>query len=251
MVAACVTASDAALNETEADVRIACQYREVTAAFRLVHDAYVRDGLMRANEYRMRVTPYHLQPTTEVCVSLRRGEVISTVTLVKDGKLGLPMETIFGSEVNSRRLCGAHVGEASCLASVRHDDKQDIRPALRVFRLILQCARRRGINELMIAVHPHHAGFYERFMGFERIGSERMYEAVCGLPAVPLMVNLDQLSVRYPRVWKRFFGAALPDSILRRRRIADHLRDRLRSVMVTDSYATSDGASTFAQLKSA
>jgi hypothetical protein len=64
-------------------------------------------------------------------------------------------------------------------------------------------------------------------------------------------VNLDQLSVRFPRVWKRFFGTAFPDNILRRRRITDHLRDYLRSVVSTDSYATSDGTSTFAQLKSA
>ena len=45
----------------------------------------------------MRVTPYHLLPTTEIFIALHQGEVVLTYTLVLDGRLGVPMESVYGS----------------------------------------------------------------------------------------------------------------------------------------------------------
>jgi hypothetical protein len=48
--------------------KIASCQEEREAAFRLVHDAYVTAELMDPNAYRMRVTPWHLLPTTDNAV---------------------------------------------------------------------------------------------------------------------------------------------------------------------------------------
>ena len=46
--------------------KLASRRKEFYAAFRLAYDAYIRTGLSTQRTYRMRVTPYHLLPTTEV-----------------------------------------------------------------------------------------------------------------------------------------------------------------------------------------
>src|SRR5690606_3507969 len=45
---------------------IAATRAERERAFRLIYDAYVRSGLGTPNAWQMRVTPYHLLPTTTI-----------------------------------------------------------------------------------------------------------------------------------------------------------------------------------------
>ena len=82
---------DRAARTLDIEVKAADGRDELYGAFQLVYDAYLRSGLTKPNAYGLRVTPYHLLPTTEVFVALDRRKVICTVSLVRDGELGLPM----------------------------------------------------------------------------------------------------------------------------------------------------------------
>ena len=211
--------------------KIAQHRRELYGAFRLVHEAYVRSGITRPNPYRMRVTPHHLLPTTEVFVALGGGEVLCTMTLVRDGLMGLPMEAIYEEEVERRRQQGILLGEVCSLADQKHALEASFPVVFRLMTLLAQTAKRRGVDELMITVHPHHAGFYERFAAFRPIGEEKIYPTVCDKPAVALAVDLTRLAVNNPHVHKRFFGKPLPEEILRHRPIPEELRSELDLVV--------------------
>src|SRR5438552_1361440 len=65
--------------------KVASTRQEREAAFRLVYEAYTGVGLMEPNAYGMRVTPYHLLPTSEVFVAILDGKVICTLSLIGDG----------------------------------------------------------------------------------------------------------------------------------------------------------------------
>jgi hypothetical protein len=110
-------------------------------AFRLVHQSYVGAGLSESNRYGMRVTPYHLLSTTETFIAVCDGLVISTVSLVIDGELGLPMESIHAREVAARRARGLLVGEVSCLADRRRDFKRLFPVFIRLCRAMGRYAR--------------------------------------------------------------------------------------------------------------
>ena len=69
----------------------------------MVHDAYVRAELSEVDPCGMRVTPYHLLPSTEVFIAKCGSDVISTMSLIADGQLGLPMETIYAEEIGHYR----------------------------------------------------------------------------------------------------------------------------------------------------
>ncbi len=231
MSTSCFRETAVAGRESRLTVRTASEPREVRAALGLVYNSYVRCGLIEPNPFRMRVTPFHLLDTTEVFIGVIGGEVACTMTLVGDGEMGLPMESIYSEEVAWRRMNGAPVAEVSCLADRRQSLVRSMPVLIQVMSLMAQCARQRGVDELLIAVHPRHAPFYERFIGFEVVGQQKAYQQVCNKPAVALALDLTQLAAIHPRAYKRFFGSRFPGEELQYRPMSDELRAELREVV--------------------
>jgi hypothetical protein len=194
-------------------------------AFELVHDAYTRAGLDEPNECGLRVTPYQLLDTSQVFVSTLNGVVISTLTLVQDGQLGLPMEAIYTKEIQDRRERGVNLAEVTCLADRRLSPKRFFALFCDLSRVMAQFAQRQGVDEIWIACHPTHASLYERRLAFERQGDLCDYPAVLGNPAVPLRVDLTNLAEAYPKVWQRFFGEPIAHEVLAPSALSRDLRE--------------------------
>jgi hypothetical protein len=211
--------------------KIASRREEFYAAFGLVYKAYVRAGLSVRHPYRMRVTPYHLLPTTEVFIAVKEGEVISTVSLIRDAELGLPMESVYGEEVAWYRNHGFSLAEVSCLADYRQGQKRSVPVVMRLMSLMAQCAKRRGVDQLLIAVHPRHAKFYRYFAAFEPFGKEKRYRTVCDNPAVAMALDLSWAPIDHPRLYAKFFGTPFPDEVLEYRPMSDQLRSELSVVV--------------------
>lgn len=176
-------------------------------ALQLVQKIYSRAGLAQENLSRLRVMRQHLAESTEILVGKQNSRVVFTVSLVGDGEYGLPLESLFRDEVASMRADGIRLAEVSCLA---HDgDLGDERGRfdnfLQGISLLLQVARDRGIDRLLLAVHPRHAKLYERLLGCVRCSGSREYAAVRGNPAVLCMHDFAQLDqTRYP-YYKRMY----------------------------------------------
>lgn len=223
------------LNSQTMGFTIARARREYLGAFRLVYQAYVDAGLAKPNPFGMRVTPFQLLPSTEVMVAVRGSDVVATVSLVRDGELGLPMEAVYAAEVASLRHHGGRVAEVSCLADAHQGDDRSPAVTLRLMSLMAQCAQIRGVNQLLIAVHPRHARFYQRFTAFEPLGGLTNYQAVCNRPAVALALDLDRAPIDHPDLYQRFFGAPLPADVLAYHPMPEGLREELKPV-VESSY---------------
>lgn len=230
-------------------VRMARGDEEILQALSLVHAAYVRSGLIEPNIFQLRVTPYHLLSTTEVIVAVLRGEVVATATVVGDGQLGLPMEGLYGTEVKGRRSKGMHLAEVSCFADRREHFERQFPLVARLMSLTIQCAARRGSDELLIAVHPRHGSFYERFFGFRLIGEVKAYQAVNNNPAVPLSLDLKRLESACPRGYQRVFREVFADADFCYQPPSEELMAHLSRVVcdLSDSQATAmiDNVSAF------
>ncbi len=149
------------------------------------------------------------------------------MSLVRDARLGLPMEAIYEREIDQRRRQGIRLAEVSCLADARKSETCSFSGLLRLMALTAQCAVRRGVDQLVIAVHPRHAAFYQCFIAFEPIGEEKTYSAVCDKPAVAMVLDLNRLSFDHPKAYKRLFGKPFSDEVLRYRLISPELRREL------------------------
>jgi len=189
---------------------------ERASAFRLVHDAYVDAGLMHPNTFQMRVMPHHLLPTTALFTALHGERVVATMTLVGDGRLGLPMEGVYDQEVRQMRQSSRWLGEVSALASA--PARGGMQVAVGLMRLMAQFSRHNGLDHLLVAVHPRHARFYQRCLGFKSLGGEKSYPTVRNRPAVALHLDLSWSEDNPPadhRNYKLFFGESIA---------AEHLR---------------------------
>ncbi len=198
----------------EVSCRIARTRQEREAAFRLVYMSYLRSGLGEMNGYEVRVTPYHLLPTTEVFIAEYRGEVIFTMSLVTDGALGVPMEHVYGNEIARLRQKGQLFGEVSCLADRRSQLIRFFPMFLRTSRLLVQYARRQGLGALVVAVHPKHARFYRRYFDFRVIGEQKDYPTVRNHPALALWMDFARLDRELPQSYRALLADPLPDEEL-------------------------------------
>ena len=210
---------------------IAACREEREAAFRLVYHSYLEAGLGQPNRHEMRVTPYHLLPSTEVFVAALRGETVFTVSLIGDGELGLPLENVYGQEVQDRRERGLRIGEVSCLADRRSKYRQCFPVFLQLCRLTAQYAWHQGLDQLLVAVHPRHARFYRRFMGFEPIGPERSYPSVQNRPAVALALDLVRLNRERGKAYEALFTPPIPEEQLAPSQFTSLENEYLRSMI--------------------
>src|SRR5216110_2184420 len=87
-----VTAHDLRSAKLELSYSLARSTKQRREAFALVHQAYVRAGLGKPNPLGLRVTPHQVLPTSQIFVGVVKDQVVSTVSLIGDGQLGLPME---------------------------------------------------------------------------------------------------------------------------------------------------------------
>jgi hypothetical protein len=187
-------ASDSAPRHPPITIKIASTRAEREAAFRLVYQRYLSSGLCAANSFQMRITPHHLLPTTTIFVAIYQGEVIFAVSLIGDGSLGVPMESVFSAEIQSLRARGVRFGEISCLADRRRSLVRFLPLFVRVTHLMYQFATQQGDYEFVIAVHPKHGRFYERFFGFRPLGEVRPYQSVQNNPAAAYSLHSSWLA---------------------------------------------------------
>ena len=200
-------------------------------AFRLVYRSYLQSGLGTANPYGRRVTRYQLCATSQTFVGLDSCEVVSTVTLVGDGHLGLPMDGIFSAEVNTLRAAGKRVAEVSCLADRRSSPSRFLESFCQLNRMMAQFARYQKIECLLVTVHPRHARFYRRYFGFKPI-SNRIADCphVQGSPAAALILDFDEYDKECPESWHRVFGSWIERRELAPYQIPDEELDRLTEI---------------------
>lgn len=213
------------------DYCVATEQTELEGAFRLVYDMYLEGGLTLPHPARMRVNKYHLLPTTHVFVARCDSQVLATVTLVEEGSLGLPMESLYGDAVEALRGPNERFAEVTGLAHSRSEEWLGVAVVERLMSLMSQSALSRGVDRLLITVNPQHVKFYERRIGFHVFDQVRPHPSVCGKPAVPLQLNLRTFAEDFPAGHDRFFGRPFPPELLQATPISAKLVQHFRPVV--------------------
>lgn len=185
--------------------KIAQSREELRDSFTLVYHSYRRAGLVNENESQVRLTPFHLLPTTEVFVTKLQEKVVSTVSLIGDGELGLPLESIYPKNVELIRKRGLRMGEIGSLADRRDSPVRFIETFATMGRMLAQVAKQRGYDGLVAAAHPKHARLYQRILPFEQIGQTVDCPYANGNPAVMLALVFDDHCGS--ELYERFFGS--------------------------------------------
>lgn len=186
--------------------KIAHETAELESAFELVWDSYVKVGLQVDDGLNIRVTKYHLLPTTKVLVAIYHpeldkedpvyeklkepGVVVGTLTLVLDSPLGLPNEEICGNELAELQRSGRLVAEVIAL-SVNPDFRKD-NVMMYLYKLMFQYARFKGVTDLTCSVTKKHIRFYQRMLLFKPLGEIKKYSAANQLETQCHLLDLQR-----------------------------------------------------------
>ena len=184
-------------------LKIAQTKEELEACFRLLHDAYVGNGFMRPDPSGMRVNIYHALPTTTTLCAKFDGEVVGTISLIRESVFGFPLQSIF--ELQEIREKKGRVAEVSALAvhpKFRNTGGTILFPLMKF--MYEYCTTFFDTRHLVIAVNPNRIEMYESLLFFERLteNSVENYDFVNGAPAVGASVDLHVA----PEIFKRVYG---------------------------------------------
>jgi hypothetical protein len=175
------------------EVKIAETRVELEACFSLLHDAYVGGGFMKPHPSGMRVTPYHALPTTTTICALWDGQVVGTISMVREGVFGFPMQQAF--DLGRVRAKGGNIAEVSALA-VRADFRSTggtiLFPLLKF--MYEYSTRFFDTRHLVIAVHPTRIELYESLLFFRRLQAKVVdkYDFANGAPAIGATLDLQR-----------------------------------------------------------
>lgn len=185
------------------ELSIATNKADLSEAFRLLHENYVRSGYMSPHPSGMRITKYHTLPSTTTIVAKLQGKVVGTVSLVRNGIFGSPVESIF--DLSEFRKCGERIAEVSSLSVSREFSGQHGKILFPLLNYLYQYSVRSfGVYYLAIAVNPSWWDFYEHILHFKRLKSEVVsnYSFVNGAPAIGGILDLRTA----PTVYKKAYG---------------------------------------------
>ncbi|GAB3248831.1 N-acyl amino acid synthase FeeM domain-containing protein [Chitinimonas naiadis] len=185
-------------------LKIAETQEELEACFSLLHDAYVGVGFMKPHPSGMRVTVYHALPTTTTLCAKYDGEVIGTLSLIRESALGFPLQRIF--DLTEVRAQEGNIAEVSALAVHRKFRKTGGSILFPLMKFMYEyCTTFFDTRHLVIAVNPSHIEMYESLLFFRRLTANMVenYDFVNGAPAVGATLDLHMAE----QIFKRYYAA--------------------------------------------
>ena len=164
-------------------------------------------------------------------VATDAGRTIGTLSVRFDGDEGLAADDLFRFEADALRAEGQHLCEFTKLAVDTDARSREVLASL--FHVAYLFAHRLGgCRTLLIEVNPRHVGYYERMLGFQVLGPERLNRRV-NAPALLLGLDFRHAASQIARLaglrsfaaterslYPWFFSAAEEAGILRRLRDA-------------------------------
>lgn len=185
-------------------LKIAETKEELEGCFTVLHDAYVERGLMKPDPSGMRVTIYHALPTTTMLCAKVGGEVVGTLSVIRESLLGFPLQQIF--DLAAVREKGGQIAEVSALAVHRKFRNTSGRILLPLMKFMCECCITFfDTRHLVIAVNPSHIDMYESRLFFRRLTGNAVegYDFVNGAPAIVATLDLSEA----PEVFRKHYSS--------------------------------------------
>lgn len=169
---------------------VAQSLEEVVEAWGLVYYSYLRSHLIKPNPSRIHTVPQAVLADQSVVICGKiEGLTVSTMSAYHDGEHRLPLDSVYAEELDELRASGRRLVEIGLFADRREKLHRSLEALLELMRWATYFGVHGGATDAIIGVHPHHAAFYTRLLGFEAIGPTRSYSTVNGAPVTLLRLD--------------------------------------------------------------
>ena len=184
-------------------VRWAEHPSELLAVWRLTYCEHLRSGWCLANDAgELRHHPYFdtVDGPTRVWLLEDDTGIAGTVSVTIDGDDGLPQDVEFAdlvaqvceqAEANGQRVAGVW------RMVVRRDLRCRMAAVQTLITTVIDDMLQRKIDLLLTTIHPRHADFYRKRLGFDTLGHVDHDAIVGGAPAVLMVGQLPQMITKW------------------------------------------------------
>lgn len=176
--------------------RCARRLDQVQMAWGLVYRRYTEKGLIDDNPFAVHTTPQAVGPHVCVIYTTVGDTVVSTLTAMADHAGKLPLDSVYADSLNDLRRQGRVLVEVGLLADRRDTIRRTARTLFDMMRWTAYYTLYNACTDIVIGVHPRHAGFYTRCFGFETFAEPTAYPMVKDNPVVPLWLPLRDALAR-------------------------------------------------------
>lgn len=170
----------------------ATSLEQVESAWRLVHERYAQMGLIEANPFGIHAAPTAVGPHACVIWGPEGPDVGYTLSLFRDNPMGLALDSVYASYLDGLRQKGHRLLEVGMLADRRRSQTRSIGALFSMMRWAIYFGLHNDVTDIVIGVHPRHAGFYVRCYGFETFAPPTRYALVRNNPVVLLRLRLHE-----------------------------------------------------------
>ena len=183
--------------------KIAMTIDELDQSYRLVHDAYVRQGYMDQVASGIRINIHHALPLTTTFIGKTKDKIALTMTIFPDSDIiGLPMDCIYNEELNRLRKKGRRIAEVGSLATAPDFRNSNQNVPMHGNKIMYTYAKKYlKIEDLIIAIHPKQKWFYENILLFEPIGELKHHPYVKQNPAIAMRLDLRTAQKNYQKIY--------------------------------------------------
>ena len=181
---------------------------EVIEAWSLLYETYLDVDFISPNRFGVHTVPQAIGSHTAV-VRCRVGRTtIGTISCINDTPLGLPLDEVYGPELDTLRGQGRRLAEIGLFAERSEalpppppgQDGSDEggKPGggimLDLLRYAFYFAVFSNATDIVCGIPPRRAKLYQRAMGFEPIGEVKSYSTVEDNPVVLLRAQLRYMT---------------------------------------------------------
>ncbi|MBI5542455.1 MAG: hypothetical protein HY901_01090 [Deltaproteobacteria bacterium] len=204
------------------EVRIARTVRDYERAFRLLHVAYVYQGIEDVESERMRITKQHVLPESTVLVALEGEKLVATMTVTLDSSAGLPFDEDYPQQMQELRKSKARIVEYGSLAIVRRCWHSGVGRLMEIAGHAWS-TRVLGATHCVAGVNPAAVPHYRALYGFQKVGAPRAYHDL-DAPVQGLVVDFSEALAHIGRC----FTKPLPDGRLYHEHLTGKLADCIK-----------------------
>jgi len=186
---------------------------DLKTCYKIIYQGYLARGYCQENPSQLHYNYHAFLPKSRTLLLRDKGKIAGTISVIPDSPCGLPMDSLYQTELDQLRTKDRKLAEVSLLAlastgpkkvfSLTNFEKQF--KLFRLFKILVEYSRMvEGVTDFVIGVHPKHASLYSYF-GFKPFGQVKEYPGACGNLALPLRLDLVDAEINWPTTLKVFF----------------------------------------------
>ena len=181
-------------------VELASKKKDLEQVYRLLHEVYVEMGFMETHPSAMRLNVYNMLPHTSTVVAKINGEVVGTVSIIRENPLGLPLDESI--DTGFYRKPGWQIAEVTGLAVTRQwrGQGQVLFPLLKfVYEYAVGFLK---VDVFQIATALDKEDFFRALLFFEPITDAVLRDPLInGTSVAPLYLDLSHAKAQFKRAY--------------------------------------------------